>query len=113
MKQLVDAPDAESSEKATLQHADLEAPEMGMVLVTLKVMPDGVESNLDDIAEALKNLGVGKFNSIEKEPIAFGLMALKPSYVVEDTGGVSDLLEEKIGEISGVKTAEVVDATLV
>jgi translation elongation factor aEF-1 beta len=86
---------------------------MGNVLVTLKVMPDGLESNLDDIAESLKNLGIGKFNSIEKEPIAFGLMALKPSYVVEDTGGVSDLLEEKINSISGVKTAEVVDATLV
>ena len=86
---------------------------MGSVLVTLKVMPDGLESNLDDISEALKNLGIGKFNSIEKEPIAFGLMALKPSYVVEDVGGVSDMLEEKVREITGVKTAEVVDATLV
>ncbi len=86
---------------------------MGMVLVTLKVLPDGVESNLDEITEELKNLGVGKFNSIEKEPIAFGLVALKPSYVVEDSGGVSDLLEEKVREVSGVKAAEVVDATLV
>ncbi len=86
---------------------------MGNVLVTLKVMPDGLESNLDEITQKLKNLDFGKFNSIEKEPIAFGLVALKPSYVVEDTGGVSDMLEEKIGEISGVKTAEVVDATLV
>ncbi|MFV2040957.1 MAG: elongation factor 1-beta [Candidatus Hydrothermarchaeales archaeon] len=86
---------------------------MGMVLVTLKVLPDGVESNLDEITNELKNLGVGKFNSIEKEPIAFGLVALKPSYVVEDSGGVSDLLEEKAREVSGVKAAEVVDATLV
>ncbi len=86
---------------------------MGMVLVTLKVLPDGVESNLDEITEELKNLGVGRFNSIEKEPIAFGLVALKPSYVVEDSGGVSDLLEEKVREVSGVKAAEVVDATLV
>jgi translation elongation factor aEF-1 beta len=92
---------------------DSEDPEMGMVLVTLKVLPDGVESNLDEITNELKNLGVGKFNSIEKEPIAFGLVALKPSYVVEDSGGVSDMLEEKASEISGVKAAEVVDATLV
>ncbi|GBE57017.1 MAG TPA: elongation factor 1-beta [Euryarchaeota archaeon] len=86
---------------------------MGRVLVTLKILPDGVESNLDELTEKLKNLDVGKFNSIEKEPIAFGLVALKPSYVVEDSGGVSDLLEEKAREIAGVKAAEVVDATLV
>jgi len=86
---------------------------MGNVLVTLKVLPDGVESNLDEITESLKNIGIGKFNSVEKEPIAFGLVALKPSYVVKDSGGVSDLLEEKVSEIAGVKAAEVVDATLV
>jgi translation elongation factor aEF-1 beta len=86
---------------------------MGKVLVTLKVMPEGLDSNLDEIARGLKEINIGKFNSMEKVPIAFGLVALKPSYVVEDVGGVSDRLEEKIKGIEGVKTAEVVDATLV
>lgn len=86
---------------------------MGNVLVTFKVMPEGPDSNLENISRDLENITVGRFNSIEKEPIAFGLVALKPSYIVEDAGGVSDLLEGKIIEIKGVRTAEVIDATLV
>lgn len=86
---------------------------MGSVLVILKVLPDGVESDVDDISKKLESLGVGRFNSIEKEPIAFGLVALKPSYVVEDEGGITEVLEEKITEIDGVKAAEVVEVTLV
>jgi translation elongation factor aEF-1 beta len=86
---------------------------MGRVLVTLKVMPDGPHSNLEDLEEKLKGVSIGKFNSIDREPIAFGLVALKPSYVVEDAGGIADSLEEKIRTISGVKAAEIVDATLV
>jgi elongation factor 1-beta len=86
---------------------------MGNVLVTFKVMPEGPDSNLEDISRELESITVGRFNSIEKEPIAFGLVALKPSYVVKDVGGVSDLLEGKINEIKGVRAAEVIDATLV
>lgn len=86
---------------------------MGKVLVTFKVMPEGIESNLDEMSEKLRNLGVGRFNSVEKVPIAFGLVALKPSYLVDDAGGVTEGLEEKIMGIAGVKTVEVVDVTLV
>ncbi len=86
---------------------------MGSVLLTLRVMPEGLDVDLDEVATSLKNIGVGRFNSIEREAIAFGLVALKPSYVVNDEGGVSDMLEEKIRRINGVRTAEVVQATLV
>jgi elongation factor 1-beta len=86
---------------------------MGRVLVTLKVLPEAPDSDLDFIAEKLKGIGTGRLNTIEKEPIAFGLVALKPSYIVEDEGGVSDKLEEAIRTIKGVKAVEVVDATLV
>ncbi len=86
---------------------------MGAVLVTLKVMPEGPESDLESISDELKGLGIGRFNSLEKEPIAFGLVALKAAYVVDDAGGVADSLEERIRGINGVRDAEVVDATLV
>ena len=86
---------------------------MGKVLVTFKVMPEGLESNLDEMALKLKSIGIGRFNSLEKVPIAFGLIALKPSYLVDDVGGVTEGLEEKIMGIVGVKTVEVVDVTLV
>ncbi len=86
---------------------------MGNVLVVFKVLPEGLESNLDGISAALKKTGIGRFNSLEKEPIAFGLFALKPSYVIGDEGGVLETLEEKIKGISGVRSAEVVDISLV
>jgi translation elongation factor aEF-1 beta len=104
---------AENLVKNINQIVGLRVLKMGDVLVILKVMPEGLESDIEEISKDLENIGIGKFNSLEKEPIAFGLMALKPSYVVEDTGGVSDLLEEKIKEIRGVKTAEVISASLV
>ncbi|MFQ5800638.1 MAG: elongation factor 1-beta [Candidatus Hydrothermarchaeales archaeon] len=86
---------------------------MSKVLVILKVMPEGLDSNLDEMSEKLKTLSTGRFNSLEKEPIAFGLVALKPSYVVEDAGGVTDNLEKEISGIDGVKTVEVVDVSLI
>ncbi len=86
---------------------------MGEVIVTFKVLPESVDADLEVIAEKLKDLSNGRFNSIEKEPIAFGLIALKPSYVVSDRGGVVDDLEAEIVGIIGVKSSEVVDLSLV
>jgi elongation factor 1-beta len=86
---------------------------MGMVLVTLKVMPEGVDSNLEEMAGRLKAISAGRFNSLEKEPIAFGLVALKPSYVVGDEGGVTEKLEEEIKGVEGVKNVEIVGVSLV
>lgn len=86
---------------------------MGKVLVILKVLPEGVDVDIDSISEKIKTIGVGSFNDIQVEPVAFGLVALKPSFVVEDAGGVSEELESRISEIDGVRSAEVIDATLV
>lgn len=114
MKLLEGAQGAANSEKNTYPFVDLRGHDnMGRVLVTLKVLPEGVDTNLDGITGELEKLGVGKFNNLVKEPIAFGLVALKASYVVDDMGGVSEELEKKICKIEGVRSAEVIDATLV
>jgi len=86
---------------------------MGRVLITVRVMPEGVESDLDEIAGALKGVGAGELSSLEREPIAFGLVALRASYLVGDEGGVAERLEREIASIRGVRSAEVVEATLV
>ncbi|RMF90245.1 MAG: elongation factor 1-beta [Methanobacteriota archaeon] len=86
---------------------------MGDVLVTLKVMPEGVDSDLKVIEDRLREVDAGRFNSLEKVPIAFGLVALKATYVVADEGGAAERLEEAIKGIEGVKTVETIEASLV
>lgn len=85
---------------------------MGKVLVTIRAMPDGVETDMDAIQEAVKALDY-QVNSTDIEPIAFGLKALIAKFVVDDTAGVADAISEEIKKIPGVKDAEVTEVTLV
>ena len=50
---------------------------MGEVAVTLKVMPESPEVDLEALKEAIKNaVDEKEFERIEEEPIGFGLLAL-------------------------------------
>ena len=85
---------------------------MANVLVTIKIMPEDVDSDLDMIKEeVIKKLG--KFNaivgSVEKEPVAFGLVALKIIFSVNEKNSNLDPIEEGIKSINGVVSADVID----
>ena len=86
---------------------------MADVVVTLKIMPDSPEGNLDKIKEeALKKIKVFSGNDnhkIEIEPVAFGLNALKILFVMAEAKGSTDALEEQISKIKGVNSVEVTD----
>jgi elongation factor 1-beta len=85
---------------------------MGEVLVTLKVMPESPDVDLQRLKDAIEKLECnGRFNKIEEEPIAFGLVALKPSFVVAESEGTTDELEEAIRNIKGVRDVRVIGAT--
>ena len=84
---------------------------MAEVLVTFKVMPNGVDTDLEEVSGEIKKISIAKLNNIEKEPIAFGLVALKPSFVAEDTGKVTDEIEAALKDIKGVGGAEVTEVT--
>jgi len=45
----------------------------------------------------------------EQEPIAFGLKALKITFVSDESKGSTDALEENIKKIAGVNSVEVID----
>ena len=45
----------------------------------------------------------------EEEPIAFGLKALKITFVSNEEKGSTDSLEEQIKEIEGVNSVETID----
>lgn len=84
---------------------------MGEVLVTFKVMPSEPGADLSAIENAVKDIKIARINKIEREPVAFGIVALKPSFVVEDAEGGAEEIEGRIKKIPGVGSAEVVDVT--
>ncbi len=82
---------------------------MAKVLVTMKVMPADEISSIEIIEQEIRK----KINPdrIEREPIAFGLVALKVSKLIEDASGELDNMESKIREITSVGGVEVVEIT--
>jgi len=86
---------------------------MAKVIITLKIMPDSPETDLDKIKEQTKILitefaGEGEMKT-EQEPIAFGLKALKILFVADEAKGSTDELETKINLIEGVSSVETTD----
>ncbi len=77
--------------------------------MTMKIMPDGIEIDLDDLLERIKNVvpegtDVG---AVETQPIAFGLKAIRMNLVRDESMGGTDDLEEAISAVEGVAQVEV------
>lgn len=85
---------------------------MGKVAVTLNIMPESPETDMTEIKEALKRLGVEVKSTTEK-PVAFGLKMLEVLLVMEDREGGLDALQEKIEKIKGVESVEAGDVSLI
>ena len=87
---------------------------MGVAIVTVKIMPESPETDLTKVEadakayidEFTKNKGEKK---VEIEPIAFGLKALKITFVMNEDLGSPDPVAEKISEYKGVNSAEISD----
>lgn len=86
---------------------------MAKVVVTLKIMPEDPEVNLDELSKKiLKKIQdfAGKTETkVEKEPIGFGLNALKIFFVMDESKGGTEKLEETISQVDGVNSVEAVD----
>ena len=82
---------------------------MARVVMTMKIMPDGVEIDLDDLLERIKGVvpegtDVG---AVEMQPVAFGLKAIRMNLVRDESMGGTDDIEEAIGAVEGVGQVEV------
>jgi elongation factor 1-beta len=78
---------------------------MGQVAVEIKIMPEDMgkfDQLKSDVASQLK-----PYKMVE-QPVAFGIVALMVTFVVEDGVGGADLLEEKAGKLANVSNVEVV-----
>jgi len=79
---------------------------MGEVAVILRVMPESPDVDLAKLEREIREKV--KVLAVEKEPIAFGLNALKVATVVEDAEGGTEPLEQAISSIPGVASVEVI-----
>jgi elongation factor 1-beta len=82
---------------------------MARVVMTMKIMPDGVEIDLDDLLEQIKSAvpegtDVG---AVETQPIAFGLKAIRMNLVRDESLGGTDDIEAAISAVEGVAQVEV------
>ena len=85
---------------------------MAQVVITLKIMPGSPKVDLEGIkkkASALIKEFGGEVGKEEIEPIAFGLKALKLFFVMDESIGSTESLEEDIQKINGVQSVEVTD----
>jgi len=86
---------------------------MARVVITLKIMPSSPQIDLAKIEQEAK-AKIADFSQndemkSEQEPIAFGLKALKITFVMDESKGSTDALEEDIKGIEGVNSVETVD----
>ena len=82
---------------------------MGSVIVTFRIMPESIETDLNLIEKTIKN----EINPqrMERIPIAFGLNAIQIIKLVDEKEGEMDRVTDKIKNIKGVKEVEVTGLT--
>ena len=74
-------------------------------------MPDSPDADLDEIrqqAEEIVSKHNGKISQVDKEPIAFGLVALVIGFSIPESQELEPL-EEALGQITNVNSVQVVD----
>ncbi len=78
---------------------------MGQVALVLKITPEdmaGFEKLKSDLAAALKPY------KMEDEPLAFGIVAIKATFVIDDAEGASSSIETKAQAIANVSSVETI-----
>ncbi|MFW9925590.1 MAG: elongation factor 1-beta [Candidatus Thorarchaeota archaeon] len=82
---------------------------MARVVMTLKIMPEDLEVDLDDLLERIKTaIPEGTdLGATETQPVAFGLKALRMNLSRDESMGGTDDIEAAISTVEGVSQVEV------
>ena len=87
---------------------------MGQVAVLFRLMPSGVETDLNAIANGVRSSlpsGV-RVRGLQVKDIAFGLKSLLVSVVMDDVGGILESTEHAFAKIPHVESVEVMEEGL-
>jgi elongation factor 1-beta len=83
---------------------------MSKLVVRVKILPSEAETNLDEVSKLLSETipsGI-ELNAVSKQPVAFGLYSLLIDFILDDSEGQMDKLEDFLGRTDGVGQFEVV-----
>jgi len=86
---------------------------MAKAVVTIKVMPESPEIDLEELEKKVKDAiisfaGEGEMK-VSVEPVAFGLKSMNIIFVMEESKGSTEPLEKAVEAIEGVSSMEVTD----
>ena len=86
---------------------------MAIAIATFKIMPVDPEQDLDRITAEAEKLITGfagdTEHRVKREPIAFGLVAVMITFVVDEAKGGLDPLQEEIAKVEGVNSCDLSD----
>jgi elongation factor 1-beta len=87
---------------------------MGKVAVLFRLMPQGVETDMEAVAKAVRaSVPAGvTLRGMQVKDIAFGLKSLLVSVVMDDTGGVLESAEHALAKVPHVESVEVMEEGL-
>jgi len=78
---------------------------MAQVIVGFKILPKTIETDLDELEKKIKEAIDPE--KMEREPIAFGLVAIHVVKLVPDAGGEMEAVENKLRAIEEVGEIEI------
>lgn len=83
---------------------------MSKLIVRVKILPSEAETNLDKVSKSIsETMPSGmEVKTVSKQPIAFGLFSLLVDFVLEDSEGQMDKLEDFLRKTEGVGQFDVV-----
>jgi translation elongation factor aEF-1 beta len=87
---------------------------MGQVAVLFRVMPEGVETDLNEVAKGVRAAlpqGV-TIRGMQAKDIAFGLRSLLVAVIMNDTGGILESTERALAKVPHVESVEVMEEGL-
>ena len=87
---------------------------MGEVGMQYRILPEGLEVDLDKLKEAIAKAlpKEAVLRASETKPLAFGLKALHILIVIDDKKGGAEQIEDAITKVPGVQSVEIVEMGL-